>query len=331
MVPEDVIYDDDRARRQPRRRLHRHHAVARRAGHRLLDLVRLLRLRLPPHHLASASSPAPSPSTARSASRVEEAHADVMIGHDTGCITTLDKNQWIGKAGDKAYRRCRCWPTASSRRWRCGAHPYKIVQSHWHASLDRDADGEARHRLAGEEGRVRGLSRRRSKQASIETLYDPRRMITSGPGYQADRSNTMSKPILIVGGGPAGLSAAHALARVGQPSVLVEKADRLGGAPILSGYAKLVPSGEWAKDAIGGMVERVIKDPLVDVHTRRHGVDAFAGEPGRILGAGLRRPQRRGRAPRSSRPASRTSTPSTSPNGVSAPSRTWSPPRRSSR
>ena len=35
----------------------------------------------------------------------------------------------------------------------------------------------------------------------------------------------MSKPILIVGGGPAGLAAAHALARVGQPSVLVEKAD----------------------------------------------------------------------------------------------------------
>jgi heterodisulfide reductase subunit B2 len=29
---------------------------------------------------------------------VEEANADVMIGHDTGCITTLDKNQWIGKA-----------------------------------------------------------------------------------------------------------------------------------------------------------------------------------------------------------------------------------------
>ena len=29
---------------------------------------------------------------------VEEAKADVMVGHDTGCITTLDKNQWIGKA-----------------------------------------------------------------------------------------------------------------------------------------------------------------------------------------------------------------------------------------
>ena len=39
--------------------------------------------------------------------------------------------------------------------------------------------------------------------------------------------------------------------------MLVEKADRLGGAPILSGYARLVPSGEWARDAIGGMVSRV--------------------------------------------------------------------------
>ena len=77
----------------------------------------------------------------------------------------------------------------------------------------------------------------------------------------------MTKPILIVGGGPAGLAAAHALARVGQPSVLVEKEGRLGGAPILSGYAKLVPSGEWARDAIGGMVDRVINDPLVEVHT----------------------------------------------------------------
>jgi heterodisulfide reductase subunit A len=89
----------------------------------------------------------------------------------------------------------------------------------------------------------------------------------------------MSKPILIVGGGPAGLSAAHALARVGQSSVLVEKADRLGGAPILSGYAKLVPTGEWARDAIGGMVERVVGDPLVEVHLGAK-VARFAGSPG---------------------------------------------------
>ncbi|MBL1431487.1 MAG: CoB--CoM heterodisulfide reductase iron-sulfur subunit A family protein [Robiginitomaculum sp.] len=76
-----------------------------------------------------------------------------------------------------------------------------------------------------------------------------------------------NKPILIVGGGPAGLAAAYSLASVGQKSVLVEKEDRLGGAPILSGYAKLVPSGEWAKDAIGSMVDRVTGNKLITVKT----------------------------------------------------------------
>jgi heterodisulfide reductase subunit A len=89
----------------------------------------------------------------------------------------------------------------------------------------------------------------------------------------------MTKPILIVGGGPAGLAAAHSLATVGKPSVIVEKEDRLGGAPILSGYAKLVPSGEWAKDAIGGMVTRVESDDLVDTRTGVT-VESFDGDPG---------------------------------------------------
>jgi heterodisulfide reductase subunit A len=89
----------------------------------------------------------------------------------------------------------------------------------------------------------------------------------------------MTKPVLVVGGGPAGLSAAHALAAVGRKAILVEKEDRLGGAPILSGYAKLVPSGEWAKDAIGGMVARVEGDANVDVR-KGTTVKAFAGEPG---------------------------------------------------
>ena len=43
----------------------------------------------------------------------------------------------------------------------------------------------------------------------------------------------MSRPVLIVGGGPAGLSAAHALASAGQAVELVEKADRLGGTRVL--------------------------------------------------------------------------------------------------
>jgi heterodisulfide reductase subunit A2 len=89
----------------------------------------------------------------------------------------------------------------------------------------------------------------------------------------------MSKPILVVGGGPAGLSAAHALATMGQRVVLVDKVDRLGGAPILSGYAKLVPSGEWAKDAIGGMVRRVEANGLIEVRLNTT-VKSFAGAPG---------------------------------------------------
>jgi heterodisulfide reductase subunit A len=87
------------------------------------------------------------------------------------------------------------------------------------------------------------------------------------------------KPILIVGGGPSGLAAARALADVGQRVILVDKETRLGGAPILSGYARLVPSGEWAKDAIGGMVRGVETDDRVTVHTGCT-VNEFAGEPG---------------------------------------------------
>jgi len=91
----------------------------------------------------------------------------------------------------------------------------------------------------------------------------------------------MSKPTLIIGGGPAGLAAAHSLATVGQSSILVEKAEKLGGAPILSGYAKLVPSGEWARDAIGGMVKRVEDEPLIQVQLDTT-VTSFDGEPGKF-------------------------------------------------
>jgi heterodisulfide reductase subunit A len=72
--------------------------------------------------------------------------------------------------------------------------------------------------------------------------------------------------ILVVGAGPTGLSAAHGVASIGKRVVLVEKEDVLGGMPILSRYGKLVPSGEWAKDAIGRMVRRVEGDSRIAVH-----------------------------------------------------------------
>jgi heterodisulfide reductase subunit A len=92
----------------------------------------------------------------------------------------------------------------------------------------------------------------------------------------------MTKPVLVVGAGPCGLAAAHALASVGQRVVLVDKESKLGGAPILSGYAKLVPSGEWARDAIGGMVKRVEGNALVSIHAGCK-VEQFDGAPGEFV------------------------------------------------
>jgi len=89
----------------------------------------------------------------------------------------------------------------------------------------------------------------------------------------------MSDAVLVVGAGPTGLSAAHGVASVGRHVVLVEKQDTLGGAPILSGYAKLVPSGEWAKDAIGRMVKRVEDSPLVEIYKGTR-VTKLEGEAG---------------------------------------------------
>jgi len=63
----------------------------------------------------------------------EEANADVMLGIDTGCITTMDKNQWIGKAHEQEYS----LPIMADIQFAalaCGADPLKIVQLQWHAS-----------------------------------------------------------------------------------------------------------------------------------------------------------------------------------------------------
>jgi heterodisulfide reductase subunit B len=113
---------------------------------------------------------------------VEEARADVMIGHDTGCITTLDKNQWIGKAHGKDYN----LPVLADVQFAalaCGAHPYKIVQSHWHASAT-----ESLMEKMGIDWQAKKLEfeayLKQVEAGNYDTLYDPREAITSGPGYE---------------------------------------------------------------------------------------------------------------------------------------------------
>lgn len=92
----------------------------------------------------------------------------------------------------------------------------------------------------------------------------------------------MQKTVLVVGGGPSGLAAAAGVAAAGMNAVLVEKEDRLGGAPILSGYAKLVPSGEWAKDAMGRMIKRVEDAKSATIHTATK-VTQLDGEAGNFV------------------------------------------------
>ncbi|MGI9405714.1 MAG: heterodisulfide reductase-related iron-sulfur binding cluster [Hyphomicrobiaceae bacterium] len=113
---------------------------------------------------------------------VEDAQSDVMVGHDTGCITTLDKNQWIGKADGKNYE----LPILADVQFAalvCGAHPYKIVQTHWHASPT-----EALMEKLGIDWRAKKAEfddyLKEVEAGKQDQLYDPRRMITSGPGYK---------------------------------------------------------------------------------------------------------------------------------------------------
>ena len=151
---------------------------------------------------------------------VEEAKADVMVGHDTGCITTLDENSSIGKAVDKVYA-LPIFASSNSPHLRSARIPTSWRNLPWHAS-----PFEGLFESFGIDWQKAKIEFERYldevKAGGIETLYDPKRAITSGPGYveprrrsRASRSRGMNRPVLVVGGGPSGLSAAHALARPG--------------------------------------------------------------------------------------------------------------------
>ncbi|MDW8325703.1 MAG: heterodisulfide reductase-related iron-sulfur binding cluster [Anaerolineales bacterium] len=63
----------------------------------------------------------------------EEADPDVVITHDTGCVTTLDKSQFVGKAHGYNVG----VPVMSDAQFAAlamGAHPYRVAQLHWHST-----------------------------------------------------------------------------------------------------------------------------------------------------------------------------------------------------
>ena len=116
---------------------------------------------------------------------VEEAKSDVMIGHDTGCITTLDKNQWISKAaGEGKGVELPVMADCQFAALACGADPYRIVQTHWHASpiegLLEKMGIDWRTKKADFETYLKSIQ----SGTKADQLYDPRLRLTSGPGYK---------------------------------------------------------------------------------------------------------------------------------------------------
>ena len=88
-----------------------------------------------------------------------------------------------------------------------------------------------------------------------------------------------SDTIAVIGGGPGGLRAAHAVAEVGGKVVLIEQRKFLGGTPIAENYSGLTPRGEPAQPQIRQMIDRVTANPLTEIRlgTELAGV---TGEPG---------------------------------------------------
>ncbi|MFQ5827804.1 MAG: heterodisulfide reductase-related iron-sulfur binding cluster [Candidatus Methylomirabilia bacterium] len=63
----------------------------------------------------------------------EEANPDVVLSHDTGCVTTLDKSQFAARVHDKKVG----VPVMSESQFAAlamGAHPYRVCQLHWHSA-----------------------------------------------------------------------------------------------------------------------------------------------------------------------------------------------------
>jgi heterodisulfide reductase subunit A len=74
----------------------------------------------------------------------------------------------------------------------------------------------------------------------------------------------MSDTVLVVGGGPAGLEAAHAIAEMGSKAILLERRAVLGGTPDESSYAALTPRMGSAQEALD-LLRAGVQDPNVEI------------------------------------------------------------------
>jgi heterodisulfide reductase subunit A len=123
---------------------------------------------------------------------------------------------------------------------------------------------------------------------------------------------------LVVGGGVAGLQAALEIARQGYRTVLIEKADQLGGRLNKPSLTKLYPSGRDAEKLIRekiGQLEEAGVEVMLNTEVAR--VDGFVGN----FEVERRRGRRSGSAPAPSswRPAPTSTTPPASTATASSP------------
>ena len=75
------------------------------------------------------------------------------------------------------------------------------------------------------------------------------------------------RPIMVIGGGPAGMEAARGIIDLGYKAVLIEKRDTLGGTPELANYAALTPDFRDAGEAMAEMASAIQGNPNVDIRT----------------------------------------------------------------